>query len=155
MYGDRLGVDIGGVVISRTVVDGRFAPLPGVFDALKRLQSRFDEIVLVSRVNDVEHEADMMKWLNFYSFWEQTGVLRENIHFCRQRHEKMPICQRRKITHFVDDRTEVLWHLRECVNNLYLFQGRQEEMKPREAFLPRLVQVSSWEALLMELAVAV
>jgi hypothetical protein len=126
MYGDVLGVDYGGVICSRVETGGRFLPIEGAFEALRRLRPKFDKVVLVSRV-DAGQDEKIVRWLNWHRFWQQTGISDEDLYFCAKRSDKAAICRRLQVTHFVDDRSEVLWHLREDVNNLYLFQGEKRK----------------------------
>lgn len=83
--------------------------IPGAFESIKRLVELFgpDNAYIVSRCSK-EGEQKIMSWLYYKSFWELTGMKRENIRFCRNRHEKGPICAELGITHFVDDRLECL-----------------------------------------------
>lgn len=65
-------------------------------------------------VSKCEKEAEerIRQYLDAKEFWRLTGMRRENIRFCRERDQKFEICQELGITHFVDDRREVLHHLR-------------------------------------------
>lgn len=83
--------------------------IPGAFESIKRLVELFgpDNAYIVSRCSK-EGEQKIMSWLYYKSFWEQTGMLRTNVRFCRERREKGPICAELGITHFVDDRFECL-----------------------------------------------
>lgn len=49
-------------------------------------------------------------------------INRSHLHYVRSRHEKHPVSRDLGITHFVDDRIEVLQHL-VTVSNRYLFTG--------------------------------
>lgn len=62
-----------------------------------------------------------LRWLDHHDVYERTGLPRGNVRFCRQRAEKASHCRELGITHFIDDRADVLSHLRGLVPNLYLF----------------------------------
>jgi hypothetical protein len=154
-----LGVDIGGVIID-PVNDGmdtsffgdnflRTTAVPGAFEVLRKLSERFSRIVLVSKCKERTQEKTL-QWLAHHDFYALTGIEVDNVHFCRERYEKSGICERQEVTHFVDDRLEVLSYLT-SVNHLYLFRPRAEEVKRFSHFLPRVKQVNSWQALLKEL----
>ena len=83
--------------------------VPNAFESIKKLVELFgpDNAFIVSRCSEAG-EKKIMAWLYYHSFWEQTGMKRENIRFCRERNQKGAICAERGITHFVDDRLECL-----------------------------------------------
>lgn len=156
-----LGVDIGGVIIDR-VNDGtdtsffsgnylQTTAVPGVFEALHQLvEKRFgDRVFLVSKCGRKVQERTL-HWLDCHHFYDLTGVRRDRVHFCRERHEKAGICEKLGITHFVDDRLEVLGNLA-MVENLYLFQPRPNEVRKFAHHLKRVKQVNSWQEIIVDL----
>jgi len=157
---EKLGVDVGGVIIDRP----RDAPapqtgdtllsdaVPGAIDGLCRLVNwRFGhEVYLVSRCGErVRNET--LDWFQKTHFYQLTGIRPDNVHFCRERREKAVICERLSITHFVDDRLEILGYLAEKVGYLYLFRPRPEEIKKFIKFLLRVRCFDSWKELTDEL----
>lgn len=155
MKTEILGVDIGGVIIDR-VNDGtdtsffsenylQTTAVPEAFSALKNLvEKRFGENVhLVSKCGRKVSEKTLL-WLAHHSFFDLTGIGKERVHFCRERHEKAGICEKLGITHFVDDRLEVLGNLT-TVGALYLFQPRPDEVRKFTRHLNRVKQVNSWQ----------
>lgn len=161
MNQEALGVDIGGVIIDR-VNDGtdtsffsdnylQTTAVPGVFAALRQLvEKRFREnIFLISKCGQrVQNKT--LHWLDHHRFYDLTGIGRERVHFCRERHEKAGICKQLGITHFVDDRLEVLSNLT-TVSALYLFQPHPNEVKRFARFLNRVRQVNSWQEIVNDL----
>ena len=127
-----LGVDIGRVIIQGDGPDTSFvggsdeqalrAPaMEGAFDALARLVDRFaGRVHLVSKCG-ARVEARTRVWLRHHRFFERTGVLAENVHFCRQRPDKAPICHRLGVGFFVDDRRDVLAAMTGVVPFRFLF----------------------------------
>ncbi|MDP3770860.1 MAG: hypothetical protein Q8R16_01000, partial [bacterium] len=81
--------------------------------------------------------------------YERTGIGRDHVRFCRERHEKAGICEELGITHFVDDRLEVLGNLT-TVGTLYLFQPRPNEVRRFAHFLDRVRQVNAWQEILQQ-----
>lgn len=155
MKKEVLGVDIGGVIIDR-VNDGtdtsffsenylRTTAVPEAFNALQKLvENRFGENVhLVSKCGRKVSEKTLM-WLAHHSFYDLTGIGQDRVHFCRERHEKAGICEKLGITHFVDDRLEVLGNLT-TVGELYLFQPRTDEVRKFAHHLNRVKLVNSWQ----------
>jgi hypothetical protein len=151
-----LGVDIGNVIINNRlndpevtkvdeVVYASFPPSEGVFEALKTLNDHFEgEVYLVSKCTEWA-EVQILLWLTSHDFYTKTGIKKENVYFVRQRHEKDGICQRLRITHFIDDRLEVLSHMIESTPNLILFQPDPAEVKEFEKYISETSTANSWK----------
>jgi hypothetical protein len=128
-----LGVDIGGVIIPKTTGDRdteffgdhpmQTPAVDGAFDTLARLAADVfaGRVHLVSKAG-VTTEAKTRAWLRHHRFFEQTGIDDQNLHFVRDRRAKAPVCADLGVTHFVDDRLEVLVELT-TVAHRYLFLG--------------------------------
>ncbi|HEY7064312.1 MAG TPA: hypothetical protein VII06_22740 [Chloroflexota bacterium] len=159
-----LGVDVGGVIIDRVddAADTSFfgdnylqtTAVPGAFAALERLNAgRFaGRVYLVSKCG-ARVQAKTLAWLQHHGFYAATGIAPEHVHFCRKRADKADVCAALGITHFVDDRLEVLSYL-ETVPALYLFRPDADEVARYADFLPQVRQVASWDELLAELECA-
>jgi hypothetical protein len=66
-----------------------------------------------------------------HRFFKETGIDSSHLRFCRQRSEKADRCAELDVTHFVDDRVDVLGYLVGTVAHLFLFgsrSGRQPEV---------------------------
>jgi hypothetical protein len=139
-----LGIDIGRVIIGaaddRGHADTSFLsgtpdqametpPTAGAFDAIARLVDTFDGAVwLVSKCGP-RVQAKTRRWLDHWQFWRATGVAPTNLRFCLERRDKALHCHELGVTHFIDDRVDVLVHLRGLVPWLYLF-GHQKAPAP-------------------------
>lgn len=138
----RIGIDIGRVIIG-PVVDGNAdtsflgssleeamltPPADGAFEAIAELCGQFEGVWLVSKCGPSIQEKTMA-WLRHHRFSARTGVPERNVRFCRKRPEKAIHARKLSLTHFIDDRLDVLTHLREIVPHLYLF-GEQERPAP-------------------------
>jgi hypothetical protein len=153
-----LGVDIGGVIIDR-VNDGTdtsffgdkyldTAAVPNAIAALKVLATgRFaGRVHLVSKAG-TRTQQRTREWLIHRNFHEVARIPADQVHFCRERHEKAPICQKLGITHFIDDRLEVLGHLIGIVPFLYLFQPHEQDLRRFRHHLDKVRTISSWDEL--------
>lgn len=157
---ETLGVDIGGVVIDRVREErgpgpDAFAsaePVAGAFDAIARLAAeRFHgRIWLVSRC-DAEDEPVIRQWLQQRGFHRVTGVAPDRVRFCRERHEKTPICRRLGVTHFVDDRLEVLGHMIGVVPKLYHLRSRAADHERFPGLLRQVESVAGWSEIVSTL----
>jgi hypothetical protein len=151
---ETLGVDIGGVLIAKarseadtSFFSDQFLETPviaGAFETIRRLsRERFCQSVhLVSKCGP-RTQAKTKLWLAHHRFEEITGVPGGHAHFCRERADKAPICERLGITHFIDDRLEVLGYLT-SVARRYLFMPEEGEMRRHARHLHGVLIVNSW-----------
>lgn len=160
-----LGVDVGGVIVALTGRDedtSFFGTRPletpvveGVFQALAALSIQpFDgRVHLVSKAGP-KVAANTRDWLSHHDFFNRTGVSPANVHFVRERRDKAAVCQRLEVTHFVDDRLDVLAYL-ETVGHRYLFRGGTGPQDPPPGGLPEWVTpVETWAELVTLLTAA-
>jgi len=104
-------------------------PAPHALSVLPELVELFrGQVWLISKAGSrIEHLT--RRWFERHAFFERSGISRDHLRFCRRRPEKRTHTDELAITHFIDDRTDVLTHLRGGVENLYLF-GTQTEPIP-------------------------
>ena len=140
----RLGIDFGRVINEGSAHPGgddttflsggfeaamRTPAMPGAFSSIARLTTLFGgHVWIVSKCGSRIQERTL-QWLEHHDFWNTTGIPTANSRFCRARPDKAIHCKELGITHFVDDRRDVLSHMRGTVGNLYLF-GRQKFAAP-------------------------
>ena len=152
----KLGVDIGGVIIAEIKAAGGLAhidddhlnvpPIKGAFEGLVWLEGIFgSRRFLISKARE-EVEEPCRAWLKHQQFFETTRIPESHLHFCRERSGKRAICEKLGITHFIDDKLEVLSHLIGIVPNLYLFNPDESEMKPYSEHLPLVTIVPNWQS---------
>jgi hypothetical protein len=148
-----LGVDIGNVIIDNRLNtqskldEAGYSKLPvvgGAFENLKILTDYFHgEVYLISKCTEWAQEQ-ILTWLTNHDFYSITGINPEHIYFVRERHEKDAVCQKLDVTHFIDDRLEVLSHMIESTPNLILFKPDQKEVQDFNEFLPKVKVVNDW-----------
>lgn len=151
-----LGIDIGGVIIDRgadgsdtSLFGGDYLNAPAVpqaFETITQIRKDFNDVFLVSKCGH-RIQQRTREWLAHNKFFEQTGVKADNLKFCKERIQKAPICKDNKITHFIDDRLEILGYL-ETVPHKYLFRPSDREVGKFKQHLNLVTQVSSWKDLL-------
>jgi hypothetical protein len=66
--------------------------------------------------------ARTLEWLRHHRFHELTGIAPADVHFVRAVPNRGEVCRRVGVTHFVDDRVDVLAALT-TVSNRYLFSA--------------------------------
>jgi hypothetical protein len=151
----RLGIDIGRVIIGAADEHGEAdtsflsgtdeaalatPPVLDAFETIRLLTAHLERRVwLVSKCGP-RIEALTRRWLAHHRFHETTGVPADNLRFCRERREKRDHALALGLTHFIDDRADVLHHLEGAVPSLYLF-GHQKHPPPPFATL-----VPTWRA---------
>ena len=151
----RIGIDIGRVIIAPTqgseadtaFFNGNLSeamktpPNTGAFDAVKTLVEVFDnQAWLVSKAGP-KMQNKTNQWLWHWDFFKKTNLPMNNIRYCLKRNEKADHCADLQINFFIDDRLDVLTHLRGCVPNLYLF-GEQPKLDKIPAWV---THVLNWE----------
>lgn len=155
----RLGIDVGRVLISPgddskpdtsfiggTLETALSTPAyEGMFDVVPALVQRFGgQVWIVSKCGRRIQERTL-QWFDRHRFYERTGIDRGNVRFCLKRPDKAVHCRQLGITHFIDDRTDVLQAMLGIVPNLYLF-GPQSS-RPPSGVRP----VLNWAEVAMEL----
>lgn len=140
----RVGIDIGRVLMCPADDDGRpdtsflhapeaealaIPPAPHAFDVIRELVDRFGgNVWLVSKAGP-RIQSMTLRWLEHQRFYAQTSVPPTHVRFCRERAEKRLHAVKLRLSHFIDDRLDVLAHLRGVVAHLYLF-GAQRAPAP-------------------------
>jgi hypothetical protein len=139
----KLGIDVGRVLISPgnesrpdtsfiggSLEDALATPAyDGMFEVVPELVSRFEGLAWIISKCGKRVQDKTLLWFERHQFFERTGIDRGNVRFCLKRPEKAVHCRELGITHFIDDRTDVLQAMIGIVPNLYLF-GRQEGRVP-------------------------
>lgn len=134
----RIGVDFGGVIVrlidrvqsedsAFVRAEDRQAAHDGAVDGVRQLVEWTDGQVWIVSKAGPRMQANSLAWLEATSFYESTGLSEDHVHFCRERQGKAPICAELGITHFIDDRVNLMQILRGTVPNLFLFGPEASE----------------------------
>jgi hypothetical protein len=96
---------------------------PHCFESIKKLVETLgsENVFIVSKCGKGFRDKTL-SWLENKGFYKFTGNCHhylcncegfksQNLFFCEERAQKRPICEDLKITHFIDDRIDVLKHL--------------------------------------------
>lgn len=130
-----LGVDLGRVVIGGdSNEDTSFwgarpmetPQIAGAFDSLRRLHELFAGRVFVVSKAGARVEALSRQWLEQHGFHDTTGIGADHLNFVRERADKADVCAFLGITHFIDDRLDVLGHLEGVVAHRFWFAPSSE-----------------------------
>jgi len=120
---------------------------PGSIAALREICNAANGNVWIVSKCGPRIERRTRLWLAHHDIFEKTGLAADHLRFCRERREKRGHCRELAITHFVDDRLDVLEHLRGLVPHLFLY-GVQPPSTARPAWL---TPVANWPAVLRAL----
>lgn len=138
----KLGIDVGRVLISAgdeskpdtsfiagTLEDALATPpYDGMFDVVPALVERFEgQVWIVSKCGKRVQDRTL-QWFERHQFFERTGIQSKNVRFCLQRPEKAVHCRELAITHFIDDRIDVLGAMAGIVRYRYLFGPQRGEI---------------------------
>jgi len=150
----KLGIDIGRVLIAPDAPDGKAdtsfiggsleaalatPPYEGVFEAVPVLVELFKgQVWLVSKAGPRVQDKTR-HWLRHHAFFERTGIAPDGLRFCLERPQKAQHCRELAITHFIDDRLDVLMHLEGVVPSRFLF-GPQRKVQSS----PGVTPILSW-----------
>jgi hypothetical protein len=150
-----LGIDIGRVIMCPARDDGQpdtsfltaddaaaleTPAAPGMFEVVPRLVDAFGgRVWLVSKAG-TRIENLTRRWFVRHEFFARTGLKEDQARFCRRREDKRAHAAELGLTHFIDDRADVLTHLRGLVPHLGLF-GVQSQPPPEWA-----VPIADWSA---------
>jgi hypothetical protein len=92
-----------------------------MFEVVPALVRRFEgRVWIVSKCGQRVRERTL-EWFEHHRFFERTGIDPRNVRFCFKRPEKAVHCRQLGITHFIDDRADVLEAMTGIVPNRYLF----------------------------------
>lgn len=140
----RIGVDIGRVLMCPTdEIKGpdtsfltaqpelamKIPPSTGAEPTLRALVAATGGNVWYVSKAGKRVQALTRQWFRHNDFHRRVGTEDNHLRFCFKRHEKHAIAKQLLLTHFIDDRRDVLEHLRGLVPNLYLF-GVQADPAP-------------------------
>jgi hypothetical protein len=160
MQGDnimKLGIDVGRVLISpgdesrpdTSFIGGsyddamRTPPYPGMFEVLPDIVLRFLPHVWIVSKCGARVQQRTRDWFEHHRFFERTGIDPGHVRFCLERPQKAVLCAELGITHFVDDRVDVLRAMRGLVRERILFGPQRRVPAPGEG----LRHVTGWQEL--------
>jgi hypothetical protein len=112
--------------------------MEGAFESLGRLTELFYGRVWIVSKAGPRIQANTERWLAHHGFFATTLIPPDHLRFVRRRADKAAVCAELSVTHFVDDRAEVLKALIGIVPHLFLF-GPQNGPGPDQA-----IAVPTW-----------
>ena len=84
------------------------------------------------------------EWMQHNKFFDKTGINPSNVHFCKERPQKGSICSKLSITHFIDDRMDVLNCMPNSVKFRFLFKSSNKNYQKNKS----VIVVENWSQML-------
>ncbi len=137
-----VGYDLGGTIYKRA--NGELLLDRGALRVIRRLTTEKFGINshIISKVNE-EQKLRAIEAMREEDLCGITGIPRENVEFCEERHQKAALAERIGITHFIDDRPEVLIPMT-SVPFRFLIRGSAEDLEMFGDKLEGIIRVQSW-----------
>jgi hypothetical protein len=109
-------------------------PMPEAVESIASIvRAAESRVWLVSKCGP-RIQARTRLWLKRWRFFEGTGLPAENLRFCLKRPEKADHARALSLTHFIDDRLDVIDALRGVVANLILFGPQRQAFEAASGF---------------------
>lgn len=148
-----VGIDIGNVILTSDTDNSTSKKLsqklvPGAVESITQLVERYgpENIWLISKCF-ARMQMQSRVALEQSSFFVKTGTDPNRVAFCIRREDKAPICKQLHITHFIDDRLEILKTL-STVEHKFAFAPRGRDLQKFSHHLPEVTLVNSWKELM-------
>lgn len=148
----KIGIDINGVLSNNKVPHytvgncSVFSVMKDAIRVVKKIVETYgaENIYIISRVRT--HHLSMVTgiWLEHHDILKKTNILLDNIYICYQLKDKAKLAAKLKLTHFIDDRLEVLDYFPEKIN-LIAFQPTKNAIKKYPDVAARSAIVNSWK----------
>lgn len=151
----RLGIDFGGVIVPAAnfgalekssilhpdpEVALKTGPLPGAIESVGQLVAALEGRVWIVSKAFPRTEARTLQWMSHWNFFGATGMCPDQVRFCRERGRKRDHCKELGITHFIDDRLDIMQILKGQVDHLFLFGPKRGDISVSGRFTP----VAGW-----------
>lgn len=157
-----VGTDLGGSIIDKAGENSRetflgpqylmTSEVPAVFVTLRAMvektrgkDGKCNVYVISACETSLRKKAEW--WLEHRQFSQQTGIPPENILFCDSRRAKAAMAAKLGITHFVDDRIEVLSQMPADMEK-FLFRPDPTETGAFPTLIPKVRLAESWQDIL-------
>ena len=155
----RLGIDFGNTIVQFVRKDeqseSECVEIDGATETIRKLVNRYgaEHVYIISKAVPREQTKTLL-WLKAHwgidrpsarkRSYRATGLKEDNIYFCAHRAEKAPIAARLRLTHYIDDRPQVLSCMT-TVRNKIIFNLAAEDLSAwQNEIVGRVSIVSDW-----------
>lgn len=123
-----IGIDLGNTIVRSQHGHGSTQAFPDSLRTIRKMVQAFNKVVIVSRVNPAQ-EIRARQWIKDSQFEANTGIPIEDVHFCENRSDKGRICKSIGVTHFIDDRPEVMHSMPPGVRKILYGPSLEDQRK--------------------------
>jgi len=156
----RVGIDVGHVIMDGAndgtetdfVRGDRYleaTAVPGCIETVRDIVAKYgsDNVFIVSKCG-TKTQQRTRHWLAHNRFYEATGMLAGNVHFCLMIQQKGPICIHLGIDAFIDDRLGVHYWIHQSDPGIrqILFGNQSRDRRDFAAHLAETELAADWKA---------
>ncbi len=127
----NIGIDIGGVILTKAGRGVKPREIDGAFDSVKRLKE-IHNVFIISRIETERMRERILQRLQDMDFFGHTNIKKENIFFVKTIGEKVKKAKELKADIFIDDSYKVLKPMYEtgirtiCLNTKYRTEQKRQ-----------------------------
>lgn len=148
----KIGIDIVGVLADDKkpfIRAGEYVIFSLMKDAIEvvgRIVNKFgaENVFIVSRVTSHQTALATGIWMETHQFLQKTKLPLENVHLCTRHGEKTEVAKKLGITHFIDNKLNVLDYFDDNVE-LLAFRVEKSEAEEYPGLLQRIIFIDSWQ----------
>lgn len=148
----KIGIDINGVLANnkrahiKTHDYSVFSVMEDAIDIVREIVNLHgaENVYIISRVKSHQLSFITGIWMETHNFLRETNVLLDNVYICSLLRDKAKIAKKLRLTHFIDNRPEVLNHFPKNIV-IIAFQPEDKEMKKYPNVLSRAKVANSWK----------
>lgn len=139
----NIGIDIGNTIVGNKALMDKYWIDPNCFKVIKRIVSEFDNVYLISRVNQDQRDRSL-KWIKEVDLFNKTGISSNNLYYCWERKDKAIFARALNLNVFIDDRAEVMYNIDSEVIKLLINPPEQDLIEYKNKLINTEI-VKSWE----------
>lgn len=147
----KIGIDINGVLANNKLshINTRdysiFSVMENAIKVVKKLVKHYgsENIYIISRAQSCQLSFITGIWMETHNFLQETNISLDNVKICTRLKDKAIIAEKLNITHFIDDRPEVLSYFSKNTI-LMAYQPKKNEIKKYPNVASRAIIVNSW-----------
>lgn len=148
----KIGLDLNGVLANnktsyiKTRNYSIFSVMEDAVNVVKTIIKRYgkENVYIISRVQSHQLSFITGIWMETHNFLQKTNMSLDNVKICTRLKNKSRIAEELNITHFIDDRPEVLNYFSKNII-LIAYRPKKSELKKYPDVASRAIIVNSWK----------
>jgi len=147
----KIGIDINGVLANnklpyfKTQNYSIFSVMENAINVVKNLVKKYgaENIYIISCVQSHQLSFITGIWMETHNFLHKTNISLDNVIICTRMKDKSRIAEKLNLTHFIDDRPEVLNYFSK-ETTILVYQPKKSQIKKYPDIASRAIIVNSW-----------